>query len=275
MLQSILVGLDGSEYSSSAVDLGLQLASRAQAALVGLGIIDMQALTHPEPVPLGGSFYKEQRDALLSTQLQRQVEQALAYCTQQSAAAAVRCRVSQATAHADVLLRLEAQCHDVILLGQQTFFQSPLRADDTLESVLRHTPRPIIVAPQFVPDGQTVVIAYDGSLPAARTLQAFQMLQIYSAHRLHVVCVHAHRETAQEHVERACTFLRLHDLAVTPYALATERDPEAVLLEHCQHEQASLLVMGAYGQSTLREFFCGSLTRSMLRDSQVPLFLYH
>jgi nucleotide-binding universal stress UspA family protein len=39
--------------------------------------------------------------------------------------------------------------------------------------------------------------------------------------------------------------------------------------------QASLLVMGAYGRSTLREFFAGSMTRTMLRESPVPLFLYH
>jgi nucleotide-binding universal stress UspA family protein len=48
-----------------------------------------------------------------------------------------------------------------------------------------------------------------------------------------------------------------------------------VILEQEQQLKASLLVMGAYGRSTLREFFGGSVTRTMLRESPVPLFFYH
>jgi len=33
--------------------------------------------------------------------------------------------------------------------------------------------------------------------------------------------------------------------------------------------------MGGYGQPTLREFFIGSVTRNLLAQSPVPLFLYH
>jgi nucleotide-binding universal stress UspA family protein len=33
--------------------------------------------------------------------------------------------------------------------------------------------------------------------------------------------------------------------------------------------------MGAYGQSSLRDFFLGSVTRSLLEESPAPLFLSH
>ena len=46
MLRSVLVGMDGSEYSTAA-----------------LGIIDAPTISKPEPVPLGGSAYKVHRDA--------------------------------------------------------------------------------------------------------------------------------------------------------------------------------------------------------------------
>jgi nucleotide-binding universal stress UspA family protein len=42
-----------------------------------------------------------------------------------------------------------------------------------------------------------------------------------------------------------------------------------------QQVDASLLVMGAYGRSPLRECFGHSVTRTLLRESPVPLFLYH
>jgi nucleotide-binding universal stress UspA family protein len=48
-----------------------------------------------------------------------------------------------------------------------------------------------------------------------------------------------------------------------------------VILDQVRQYQARLLVLGAYGQSTLREFFLGSVTRTVLQHSHVPLFLYH
>jgi len=36
-----------------------------------------------------------------------------------------------------------------------------------------------------------------------------------------------------------------------------------------------MIVMGGYGQPVLREFFLGSVTRTLLAESPVPLFLYH
>ena len=63
MLRSVLVGMDGSEYSMAAVDLGSQWAQRSGAVFVGLGIIDAPTISKPEPVPLGGSAYKVHRDA--------------------------------------------------------------------------------------------------------------------------------------------------------------------------------------------------------------------
>ena len=38
---------------------------------------------------------------------------------------------------------------------------------------------------------------------------------------------------------------------------------------------AGLLVMGAYGQPSLREFIVGSVTRTILRESPVPVFLFY
>jgi nucleotide-binding universal stress UspA family protein len=48
-----------------------------------------------------------------------------------------------------------------------------------------------------------------------------------------------------------------------------------VILERARQLGARLLVMGVYGQPRLREFFIGSATRTVLRASTVPLFLYH
>jgi nucleotide-binding universal stress UspA family protein len=40
-------------------------------------------------------------------------------------------------------------------------------------------------------------------------------------------------------------------------------------------KQASLLVMGAYGHSRLRETLLGGVTRTLLASSKIPLLLSH
>jgi nucleotide-binding universal stress UspA family protein len=120
-----------------------------------------------------------------------------------------------------------------------------------------------------------VVVAYDGSLHAARALQMLQVLGLQDSQAVHVVCVDPDQAHADRCVERAMAFLQSRDIVAQAYARATEMDPARVLLEHVHQVQASLLVMGAYGRSALREFFGGSMTCTMLRESPVPLFFYH
>jgi nucleotide-binding universal stress UspA family protein len=277
MLRSVLVGVDGSEYSAAAVELGIQWAQHSGAVLVGLGIIDAPTINKPEPVPLGGSAYKVHHDASLLTDATHKVGQFLEHCARRCAEANVACQLLQDIGLPAEQILLEAQRYDLILLGQHTFFhfETQQQPDDTLQVVLKQSPRPVVAVPAALPEGRTVVVAYDGSLHAARALHMFQVLGLEGSQEAHVVCVDPNQEHADRCVERAVAFLHSHHIVAQAYVRTTAAAPAHVLLEHVHQVQASLLVMGAYGRSTLREFFGGSVTRTMLRESPVPLFLYH
>jgi nucleotide-binding universal stress UspA family protein len=68
---------------------------------------------------------------------------------------------------------------------------------------------------------------------------------------------------------------RVHEIVATPHAIGRSRPPARGILEQASQFGARLLVMGAYGHSTLREFFLGSVTRTVLKESTIPVFLYH
>jgi nucleotide-binding universal stress UspA family protein len=273
----MLVGVDGSAYSTAAVELGIHWAQRYDAVLVALGVIDAPTICKAEPVPLGASAYKAHRDATLLADADHKVTQFMEHCVQRCAEADVACQVLQEVGSPVERILLEAQQADLILLGQQTYFhfETQEKPDDTLHTVVKQSPRPVVVVPATLPKGGAVVVAYDGSLHATRALQMFQALGLASAYDVHVVCVDAEQERAVHCVEHAVTFLHGHNVVAKAHALATSASPAHVLLEQVQQLDASLLVMGAYGRSTLREFFCGSLTHTMLQESPVPLFLYH
>jgi nucleotide-binding universal stress UspA family protein len=103
----------------------------------------------------------------------------------------------------------------------------------------------------------------------------FQALGLDSAYDVHVVCINAQQKRAACCAERAVAFLQGHNVVAKAHICATSASPAHVLLEYVQQLKAGLLVMGRSGRSPLREFFGGSVTRTMLRASPVPLFLYH
>ena len=277
MLQSVVVGLDSSVHSTSAVELGIRWAQRWDAVLIGLGIVDAPTIRRAQPVPLGATAYKAQRDEILLAEAHHKVAQLLQYFMQRCTRAGGRCQVRQEVGSpAECLLR-EAPQYDLILLGQQTFFhfETQDQPDDTLSVVVKQSPYPVVAAPATLPEGRAVISAYDGSPQATRALHMFQALGLHCAYDVHVVCVDAQQRRVACWAEHALAFLRGHNIVAQAHALVTSAAPAQVLLEQVQKLEAGLIVMGAYGRSIVREFFGTSLTRSKLEASPVPLFLYH
>ena len=168
---------------------------------------------------------------------------------------------------------------DLILLPLRSHFQFTAQEevpdDGLLRRVLKDAPRPIVVVPgEPVPDGP-IVVAYDGSLQAERALSAFEATGLAGVGPVHVVSVDAEPDEATRLAEHARQFLALHGAPAMAHALTSTAPPAVVLLEEARRLNAGLLVMGAYGQPVLREFFLGSATRSLMADCPIPMFLYH
>jgi nucleotide-binding universal stress UspA family protein len=277
MLRSILVGLDGSLQGDAAVELGVQWARRFDALLVGLGVIDEPAIRRPAAVPIGGASFKEHRDEALVAQARQRVGRLLEWFARRCAEAGVARRPVEAVGAPAERIMAEAQQYDLIMLGRETLFQPETRNGpfDTLHALLRSTPRPVVAVPERPPDGGPVLVAYDGSVPAVRALQAFQELGLCGPQDVHVLSLDPDKVEAARRAGRAVEFLRLHGVAAVPHAVGSSRAPAQAILDYAARLGAGLVVMGSYGRSTLREFFLGSVTRTLLRESAVPLFLYH
>jgi nucleotide-binding universal stress UspA family protein len=277
MLRTILAALDGSVCAANAVELGVRWADRFGALLVGLGIVDRASVCPPELVPIGAGAYKEHRDATLLARARREVEGFLGTFAVRCADAGVPSKVLEDEGEPYDRLLTEAQRYDLILLGQET--RDPLATKDHaregLHGVLKNTPRPVVLVPRALPAGDAAVVAYDGSLPAARALQALEALGFAASRAVHVVTVSTSHEEAVRHAERAMDFLAHHEVKATRHAVVTGIDPAVAISGKARELGAGLIVMGAYGQPLLREFFLGSATRTLLAESQVPLFLYH
>lgn len=277
-LRGILVGLDGSPHSAAAVRLGIALARQTGAMLVGLAIIDEPTIAAEEPALLGGVPYADPvfyRERLADAH--RQARGFLEQFSLECAEAGVPSKVLEDVGLPADEIALEAQRYDLVLMGQQTryHFEVQERRDDTLVRVLRNSPRPVLVVPEVLREGQPVVVAYDGSTPAARALHAFESSGLGFGRPIHVISVGADRKAAARHAERAHDFLWMHDIPAVAHPVQSDAAPAGAILDLARTLDAGLMVLGPHGRSQFVEFFLGSTTRTILEQSTVPLFLFH
>lgn len=278
MVRSLLVGLDGSSESLSAMNWGITKVREAGGLLVGLAIVDEPTIAAAAPVMLGGPPYADPvvyRERMADAR--NQVEHFLERFAVRCAEAGVASKVLEDVGLPCERICLEAQRYDLVVLGQSTRFHFEIHEDhdDTLWKVLKNSPRPVVVVPKTWETSHALVVAYDGSLQAARALAAFADSGLARGHDVHVVSVAKEWKTAAASAERAIDYLRFHEVRATAHPLESKAAPATVILERIGAVGADLVVMGAYGQPSVKEFFVGSATATLLKESPVPLFLYH
>jgi nucleotide-binding universal stress UspA family protein len=277
VIRNILICLDGSAWCETALELGLRWARHAHAELRGLGIVDEPTIRRPEPVPIGGGYYKADRDEVLVADARRRVAEFVERFSRRCLAAHVPCRALQEVGvPAERILWYAEDC-DLTLLGKETHFhfETQSSADETRDVVLRHSHRPVVAVPARLPAGRSVLLAYDASPPAVRALQAFVACGLDDWPAAYVVSVARDGEQAARRAEEGARFLQSSGIRAEACPVATSQSTADVLLEHARDCGAGMVVMGAYGRSRVAEFFFGSTTRTVLTKSDAVLFLHH
>lgn len=277
MLRSLLIGVNGSSGSGQAIELALKWAQTYHTPVTCLGVVDVEALTAPEPIPMGAAAFKVERDANVVTRERAQVAQALQSACAAAQTAGVECHLLQRDGCPADALGTEAERHDLVVLGRRSLPQSDREPapSTTLVDILRQASRPVVVAGTSCPDVANVVMAYDGSAQAARTLQAFVQSGLHYGHPLHLVGIGDEPLDVQAKLMRALDYVKTHGRNAELHVLPVRQTVAATLAQFVRQLPCGLLVMGVYGQPRLKELLFGSVTSAILRDIPAPLFLHH
>lgn len=284
MVKSILIGLDGSPFSHAAIALGMRWAKQLDAMLVGIGIVDEPNVVNPLPnpvvpglPPIDPMAQQIRLDQQLLKEEHRHVERYLQQFTLQCAERQIACKLLEDVGVAAERLAMQVERFDLMILGRRTFFHrgSSEELDTTLKEVARHSPRPVVTVPNSIRDSQCVMVAYDGSAQAARSLQAFEASGLCKDKKIHIVSIAESHTEAEQHAQRAADFLNWHERPYMVHAIASNDHPAQTIIKQTWACDPSLLIMGAHGHSRIRDFLFGSVTRTLLKESPVPLFLFH
>lgn len=276
MLRSILVALDATPASSAAQEIAIEIARRYECMITGLTVLDRAHITAPTAVGIGGMAYKQHRD-------QVKLKEAEAFLTRlehgfQKSCEAIgaRWQVIEAEGAPHKLIEQESARHDLLVIGKDTDFhfdEDPSVAD-AVQHLLRENSRPVIVCPERARADGPVLVAHDGSVRASRAVHMLALLGFAQGRPIHVVSIAPDQSRADERARLAADLLVKHEHDVTVHGVVSEAHPADIILAQRDVLEATLIVMGAYGQSAWRDFFLGSTTKRLLSACPCPLFVH-
>ncbi|MFM8933840.1 MAG: universal stress protein [Gemmataceae bacterium] len=277
MLKSLLIGLDGSEFSEGALGLALEWAKACGAVIGGIAVVDIPGIFQAEAVPLGAEQAKEALDQSRLADARKHVDHFLSDCAARAAKAGVACKLIESAGEPEDQILLESQRFDLLLLGRQTrfHFETEPRDSSLVPTVLKGSVRPVVVVPEKPSGGECVVLATDGGPGSARAAWAFVHSGLLAHLPVHVVSALKDPREATHAVDRLGELLRWHGRTVVEHTLEPDGAVPSILLHEVVRRKAALLVMGAHGRSALTELIFGSTTREILNGSPVPVFLTH
>jgi nucleotide-binding universal stress UspA family protein len=275
MLRSILVPLDGSPQTSAALDLAVSWGLQFGARLVGVAIVDEPTILRPEPVSIGASAYKRERDQVRLRDARVRVNQFLTEFESRCATAGLVAEGVEAKGDPAERILREAQRCDIVMVGRDTnfHFETQARPDETMAALLRNSARPVVVVPNPPSNGRGVMVAYGGGREVARALQTFELLGLDAGETVTLVSVQREGWEAAELANLAAEFLTAHGIPHELHALTADRSPADALLEHLRLLRPRLLVMGAQGYHPVRDLFRSSVTGAVLLETPVPTFI--
>lgn len=176
---------------------------------------------------------------------------------------------------------LHARYADLSIVAPQSDAPPVGLREEAFDGALFDSGRPVLATPATADPrdlAKRPMIAWDGGPLAARAIgAAMPLLQRAETISVAVVDPKPGRDAhGEEPGGDIALSLARHGLPVEVHQLPGARATVAeTLTAHARDWNASMLVMGGFGRSRLRESIFGGVSREMLREPPVPLFMAH
>lgn len=277
MYKSLLVSIPTERSPQPVIDGAISLAARCQAQLdaVSVGYESSSLPLVAEGGAAVASIFEVEREKALE-----RAQAALAVFEAEAKRAGLvhsSRAISALQGEAAAILGATARLYDLAVVSQPEFARDTF--DNTLsQEILFQSGGPVLFMPYTFKgafQAKRVGICWDGSRLAARAVRdAMPLLE--QAEAITVITINAANVPADAtaaHLQRSLSRLKV------PTAIDSLKSEKAniqsSILSLAADESLSLLVMGGYGHSRLKETVFGGVTRDMLESMTVPTLMSH
>lgn len=264
--RSVIVNLAVDAPPEPIVRVGIEIAERFEAHLIGLAAADV-----PPLVATGdGMVYEGEIMQIQRTEIEKRLAE-LRAVFERMVPASITSEWGQAVCSPTRFLSVSARAADLIVTGEAG--DNVFRAVD-LGSLALGAGRPILVTAGNVEHvlARTVLIAWKDTREARRAItDALPILA--KANEVVVVTIDTDRdESIRDSLADVAVFLEHHGVMARTELIAGEADGDR-LLTFARSIHADLIVSGAYGHSRLREWAFGGVTRTLIEESSINRFM--
>jgi nucleotide-binding universal stress UspA family protein len=262
-MKSILVPLDQSETTASAVRLGTLLARSVSGKISGVALRPVQVqMVAPDPIVLAPT---EWDDARFVEGARLRFEK---HC---AAAGSLRFQWLADASIDDAELGSLARVYDITVVGRPSGAGPRL---STVESALFESGQPVLIAPPVPPEvlGENIVISWNCSTEQAKAT-AFALPLLMKARQITILTIDGLTVPGPAGA-LARDWLAHHGIKADEISMGNGgQRPGAVLLAEARKLGADLIIKGAYTQSRLRQMIFGGATSHLLAHSTLPMLM--
>ncbi len=279
MIKSILVPTDGSDYSRAAVEYGIYIATKTDAQLTGLHVVDVKIIQGPlfsdiafySGLPVYYEFLPK-----IEAALNKRADTILDEFREKAQRVGVKPELKKITGLIEDTIIEEGEKNDLLVLskrGEHFHFNTEGLLGTTAESVVRRCKKPVIITPASFREIESMGLAYDGSAPAGTALKIAAELSQSAGWPITTLVICEDTSAAADLTRRVEEFLDPYQVENDIVVLRGREDRE--IIRFLQEGAVELMVMGAYGRGRIKEFFLGSTTSNVIRNSNIPILLTH
>jgi nucleotide-binding universal stress UspA family protein len=277
MIKSIFLAVDGSIFTDTVIEYGINLAKKLNALLRVYSVIDIRI--YEWVLNTGGEgympvipsnvfhdesykFHNERAEVLIDTLRKKLKESNIKFEADKLEGDPV-----------EVICDISRQV-DLVIMGARGDYArwGDRLLGATLESVSRQNHAPLLITGQVYKDFKSIICAYDRSESSNTGLKLSAYLAEQLKLPLEVLTINDDELEREEILEEARTYLE-------PYHLESQfrheaSDPAKTLVQVTKDvPEPALLVMGSFGHSRIREAILGSTTVQVMRKANKPILL--
>jgi hypothetical protein len=167
---------------------------------------------------------------------------------------------------------------DLLILSYQIFFNHVTKKPDTslLYQILKKSRCPVLIVPENISTTKNIILTYDGKESSVFAIRAFSNL-FAQAVKNKVVTNLTVTPSMDEEIKNEKYLMELvkQHFSNVGMQLLTGTNTSQEILSFAESVENPLVIMGAYGRSTISNLIIPSVARRIIENRRIPLFIAH
>ena len=282
MIKRILLALDPSPYSETAIEYACHIAKMHNAEINGLVVLDIPGIAESiGPVPLGASHYAKQLTESKKKEADQRITALLNHFRDTCVKNGVSHRESKRQGSPSRAIIEESVYYDLVVMGLKTFFEFESESEDSGRSIaefMDHSVTPILAvpkspSPEFFDHEFNVLMAFDGSLPSARCLHSLSQMYKEQPDNLILLSSDSNEAESKKRLSEAEMYLNAHGIYNVTKVHTSAHIKDAIAEQ--SKKEIDVIALGAHAKKSIFDFRLGSIARWLIEHSEKPLLIGH